>query len=140
MMEGFLLTGTTGVSLGLVAIIVGALWGVQRWVSGAIRRVDETARIAREAQEKAHAAEIKALQAMTESKIDELHGRANRLREDFAAFQIDAAKRFVSDERLTRTEDKLSAGLDALRKSFDAFARDFHQMIGKHQSGSDREA
>ena len=76
---------------------------------------------------------LRASEAVTQAKFEEVHARTSRMKEDLTQFRIEVAKYYASEDRLTMTENKLTAAIDKLVSRFDRFATDFHSLFGQNR-------
>lgn len=111
---------TTGVALGVVVTLVVGAFVLSRWVNGSLRIVEAEARTAREKMRREIAEDMAKLS-------DELM----KLERAHAAFELEVAKHYASDDRMQQMEAKFTQAIDKLINRFDAFATDFHRVVGE---------
>lgn len=96
---------------------VGTAFAFWRWVLGTIRAVE---------------AETKTQLVILQTQID-------LTRAQLGEFKLDVATHYASDDRLQQMEAKFTAAIEKLINRFDAFATDFHRVVGRmEQADKDR--
>jgi len=110
----------TGITIGVAVVAIVAIWAMMKWVSGSIKIVETEGRVERQ------------------KLADELHHRISKHADDLvrmerrqAEFEIEVAKHYASDDRLKEMEGKFTVAIDKLINRFDAFATDFHKIVGQ---------
>lgn len=104
-----IISETTSVSIGLTVAVIVAIVAFQRWIVSTRDRD----------------------KIRTDQKLGEMYERLNRLRDEFTQFQITVARHYASDDRLRETTTELKTAINSLVDRFDAFASDFHRLIGR---------
>lgn len=66
-----------------------------------------------------------------EAKLKEGADARRELEHKQAAFELKVAEHYASDDRLEQMETKFTAAIDKLINRFDAFATDFHRIVGR---------
>jgi hypothetical protein len=96
---------------------VGTVFAFWRWVLGTLRASD----------------------AETSTRLALLQAQIDMVRAQLGEFKLDVATHYASDDRLQQMEAKFTASIEKLINRFDAFATDFHRVVGRmEQSDKDR--
>lgn len=123
--------GDLNVVIGIASFIVaviGTAFGMWRWMATALR-----------ANQIEFLAEISKVYTLIDTRSNEMDGKIGRVRDQHNAFELEVAKYYASDDRLHELEVKFTASIDKLINRFDAFATEFHKILGRmeRRSGGD---
>lgn len=105
---------------GFLVTVIGLAFAGWRWAVGTLRASEAEART-----------EIAKLYALIETRSSEYDGRLAALADKHAAFELDVVKHYAPEDRLQQMEHKFTLAIDKLINRFDAFAADFHKVVGR---------
>ena len=108
------------ITFGVLFVILAAAFVLWRWIAGSLRLVESDARAGRDA-----------VRTMLEERILKLEQKE-------ADFELEVAKHYASDDRLQNMEEKFTASIEKLINRFDAFATDFHRIVGRLERDAER--
>jgi hypothetical protein len=106
--------------VGLAFTMLAGAFVFWRWTAGTIRAVELAADL-----------KVEKLEAMVEARLGEIHARITAVKDKQAAFELEVAKYYASDDRLHEIEIKFTSAIEKLINRFDAFATDFHKAMGR---------